>query len=270
MSEEAKIEKCQLLIIGDSTVGKTSILYSYVDREHTTKHVATTGIDFFSRDEKFGEKLTVKVKIWDTAGQERYRSLTNNYFRNSQGIILVYDISNRITFNNLRSWIEIVKKNNKKDDMCLQNMIIIGNKVDLKREVESEEVNEFSRQNNLSCFEVSAKTDLNIKESIRSLVAKIIKIDLEGKPVVDENKENIINKVNNNNNYKQVEQDGQANQLGEVNTNQVEKENQHIQPNHINQPNQPNQVKSNENKVDESNKEKPRRKGEEGCKCLIF
>ena len=144
-TNDIKIEKCQVLIIGDSTVGKTSILYSWVDRVHNTKHIATTGIDFFTRDEKFGDKLTVKVKIWDTAGQERYRSLTNNYFKNSQGVILVYDVSNRTTFHNLRTWLEYIFKNSRKDDPCMKNIIIIGNKIDLQREVESDELIAFSR-----------------------------------------------------------------------------------------------------------------------------
>jgi small GTP-binding protein len=171
------VQKCQLLIIGDSTVGKTSILYSYVDREHSTKHVATSGIDFFPKDEKFGD-ITCKVKIWDTAGQERYKSLTNSYFKNSQGIILVYDLSNRTTFNNLKSWIEYIKLHNRKDDQCLKNIIIIGNKLDLKRDVDKDEVAEFCQNNNMTSFEVSAKGDLNIKNSIRQLVANILKIDV--------------------------------------------------------------------------------------------
>jgi len=172
-----KVERCQLLIIGDSTVGKTSILYSYVDREHSTKHVATTGIDFFTRDEKFGDNLIIKVKIWDTAGQERYKSLTINYFKNSQGIILVYDVSNKQTLRNLTSWIDFVKNNNNKVNKCLQNMIVIGNKIDLQREVDQHEVVEFCESYNLNHFEVSAKSDIGIKDSIRELVAKIHNIN---------------------------------------------------------------------------------------------
>ena len=94
-------EKCQLLIIGDSTVGKTSILSRYTEGSFSPNYLATVGIDFFTKDEVFNGKI-VRIKIWDTAGQERYKALTQGFFRNAHGILIVYDVTNAETFDNLK------------------------------------------------------------------------------------------------------------------------------------------------------------------------
>jgi small GTP-binding protein len=156
-------EKCQLLIIGDSTVGKTSLLYRYTEDKFSTQHLATVGIDYFTKDEDFDNKL-VRIKVWDTAGQERYKSLTSAFFRNAQGIILVYDVSNIETFENLKYWIQSIDLNlGEKNDI---KKIIVGNKIDLEREVPKTEAENFAKQKNVAYYETSAKQNIGINESI--------------------------------------------------------------------------------------------------------
>ena len=165
-------EKCQLLIIGDSTVGKTSMLSRYVEDKFNSQFLATAGIDFFTKDEIFNNKK-VRIKVWDTAGQERYKSLTNAFFRNAQGVILVYDVNKAETFENLKYWLQSINSNlGEKTEI---KKIIIGNKIDLQREVSKEEAEAFAEQNKVNYFETSAKLNQGISESIRYLAEEILK-----------------------------------------------------------------------------------------------
>jgi len=165
-------EKCQLLIIGDSTVGKTSMLARYVENKFNSQFLATAGIDFFTKDEIFNNKK-VRIKVWDTAGQERYRSLTNAFFRNAQGVILVFDVNKAETFENLKYWLQSINLN--LGEKIETKKIVIGNKIDLPREVSKEEAESFSRENGVTYFEASAKLNQGISESIRYLAEDILK-----------------------------------------------------------------------------------------------
>ena len=177
--------KCNIITIGDSTVGKTSLLFQYMDQKNPLKQVATVGIDYFTKDEIVNDKL-IRLKIWDTAGQERYRSITDNFFKNANGIVLVFDVNSRDTFDNLKIWIQSINlkvpsKNIKK--------ILIGNKTDLERFISEEEAREFANIHNLVYFETSAKLNINIKESINYLVKEIYNSGtLKDQKVEDENK----------------------------------------------------------------------------------
>lgn len=164
-------EKCQLLIIGDSTVGKTSILSRYTEGSFSPNYLATVGIDFFTKDEVFNGKI-VRIKIWDTAGQERYKALTQGFFRNAHGILIVYDVTNAETFDNLKYWVQSIhthlgEKGNVK-------VIIIGNKIDLSREIKREDAEKFAEENNYKYFETSALSGEGIEESITYLVKQVL------------------------------------------------------------------------------------------------
>ena len=167
-------EKVQFIIVGDSTVGKTSILKSYFDSEFKSTYLATVGVDFYTKDIEISNKI-VRVKVWDTAGQERYKSLSNNYFKNAQGIILVFDLNNRDTFNSLKDWLISIHDNVGKDSNI--QIVVLGNKVDLKREVLKNEGEEFcsSQGKDFKYFETSAKNGLNIKESFNYLITSTLK-----------------------------------------------------------------------------------------------
>ena len=107
-------QKCQLLIIGDSTVGKTSILSRFVDGTFNSNYLATVGLENVTKDEIIDDK-TIRIKIWDTAGQERYKSLTKSFFRNAEGVMLVYDVTNLETYENLKFWLQSIQNNMSSD-----------------------------------------------------------------------------------------------------------------------------------------------------------
>ena len=167
-------EKCQLLIVGDSTVGKTSILSRYTSGTFNANYLATVGLDFFQKEEIFNGK-TIRIKIWDTAGQERYKSLTQGFFRNAQGIMVVYDVTNMETFDNLQYWIKSIKTHvgSEKDQIPV---IVIGNKIDAtEREVERISGEKFAADLNYDYFETSAKTGEGVEKCVNYLVEKVLK-----------------------------------------------------------------------------------------------
>ena len=166
-------EKVQLLIIGDMTVGKTSILTRFTENKFSQNYLATVGLDFFTKDVDFTNlNRRVRIKIWDSAGQERFRSLTQSFFRNANGIIIVYDISNYETFENLKYWIQSI--NTQLGDSEI-HIIVIGNKEDLDREVKKEDAENFCKEKGYKYFEVSAKEGKGIQEAINYLVEMVIK-----------------------------------------------------------------------------------------------
>ena len=198
-------QKCQLLIIGDSTVGKTSILSRFTNGIFNSNYLATVGLDSFTKDEIIDDK-TVRIKIWDTAGQERYKSLTKGFFRNAEGVMLVYDVTNSETYENLKFWLQSIK-NNTSPDMGEIPIILIGNKIDCEdREVKVEEAENFWKEQGYPYFETSAKTGENIDNTIKYLVKKVINIK-EGKK--DDENENIkIDKKDINKNNEEAKKCG--------------------------------------------------------------
>ena len=197
--------KYQLLIIGDSTVGKTSILSRFTNGTFDSNYLATVGLDNFTKDEIIDNK-TIRIKIWDTAGQERYRSLTKGFFRNADGIMLVYDVTNSDTYDNLKFWLQSIK-NNMSGDMGEIPIIIIGNKIDCKdeREVNFQEAENFWKEQGYPYFETSAKTGENIEDTIKFLVKKVIDIHSGIKDDDKEKNENIKIDKNDGNNMKNDE-----------------------------------------------------------------
>ena len=180
-------QKCQFIIIGDATVGKTSILSRFSDGTFSTNYLATVGLENITKDEVIDDK-TIRIKIWDTAGQERYKSLAKSFYRNAEGVILVYDVTNLETYENLKFWLESIK-NNMESDMSEIPIIIIGNKIDCdEREVKREEAEKFWKDQGYPYFETSAKTGENIDMTIKYLVKKVINIK-EGRK--DDGNENI-------------------------------------------------------------------------------
>ena len=170
--------KCQLLIIGDGSVGKTSILRRFIQNTFSSNYISTMGIDFYTKDIILDQKK-IHLKIWDTAGQERYRSLTRGFFKNGQGILIVYAINNKESFNGLNYWIDSIKNNSNLDNKNLP-AIILGNKIDLQhREVSKEDAENFAKINNYDYYEVSAKTGEGIDESIKILIQKVMAINKE-------------------------------------------------------------------------------------------
>ena len=166
--------KCQLLIIGDSTVGKTSILGRYANGIFNANYLATIGLDNFTKDEIIDNK-TIRIKIWDTAGQEKYQSLTKGFFRNAQGIMVVFDVTNSETYKDIKYWTQSIKAH-MSSDIDEISVIIIGNKIDSnEREVKRGEAEIYCQELGYPYFETSAKTGENVDETIKYLVKQVIK-----------------------------------------------------------------------------------------------
>ena len=165
-------DKCQLLIIGDSTVGKTSILSKYASKTFNENYLATVGLDFFTKDETIDNKI-IRIKIWDTAGQERYKALTKCFFQKAQGVMVVFDVTNQKSFDDLKFWLDSIKTHIYDDDYV--PIVIIGNKIDLqKRVVQKKDANEFAEQHHYHYYETSAKTGDGIDMAIRELVKNVM------------------------------------------------------------------------------------------------
>lgn len=162
----------KLVIIGDSSVGKTGILSRYLSKEFIENSKATVGVEFG------GKKLLiqdhrVKVQIWDTAGQERYRSITNAYYKGAKGALIVYDISNKVSFENVEKWMKEVQVMGESD----MYFILIGNKADLddKREVSIEQGEEKAKNLGIAFMETSAKTSHNVDNVFNQTCEHIVK-----------------------------------------------------------------------------------------------
>lgn len=160
----------KLLLIGDSGVGKSSILSSFADDQFTESHISTIGVDFKITTTSIDNSI-VKLQIWDTAGQERFRTITTSYYRGAHGIIVVYDITDRESFDNIKSWLEEIERYGTSNT----NIILIGNKSDLpdKRKVSVEEAESFAEVNEFTFIETSAKTNCNISKMFNNLSREI-------------------------------------------------------------------------------------------------
>ena len=160
----------KILIVGDSTVGKTNFIKKYVENKFNESYFASTGIDLITTSIKI-EGKSFKIQIWDTAGQEKYRAMTKNLFLKTQGIVIIFDISNEISFINLKSWMNGIKEECSADIP----MILVGNKLDLedKRVIDKERAMEFAKNEKLEYIETSSKTGENINKALSLIIEKI-------------------------------------------------------------------------------------------------
>ena len=172
VSNESYDEKIKLMVIGETKVGKTALIKKYTRNEFGGTYLTTVGIDFQEKIINVEDKY-VKLQIWDTAGQERFRNIAKNYFHTSDGFLLVYDISNKESFEKLYFWYEQIKLNAPENTKC----IVVGNKSDLenKREVSKNEGENFSKEYNISFYETSAKDGINVDEVFKELARDIVK-----------------------------------------------------------------------------------------------
>jgi len=161
----------KVLMIGESNVGKSSILLRFTEDEFYDNMQSTVGMDYKTKHLTI-DGSTVKLAIWDTAGQERFRTLTPSYYRDGQGAILVYDVTDRNTFIKLGTWLEELNTYCNKMDIV---KMIVGNKIDLAdREVSTEEALQFARRHQTLYIESSAKTADGVKCCFEELVQKIL------------------------------------------------------------------------------------------------
>jgi Ras-related protein Rab-6A len=162
--------KYKLVFLGDIYVGKTSIINQFMYENFDTNYQATIGIDFLSKTLNIGDK-SMRLQLWDTAGQERFRSLIPNYIRDSSVAVIVFDVTNKQTFNSLDKWIEDVR--NERGNSVV--IAIVGNKIDKTDErcVSKQEAELKSKQYGAIYQETSAKNGNNIKELFEEIASAI-------------------------------------------------------------------------------------------------
>ena len=184
---EEKERRINIMILGNSKVGKTCFILRYTDNIFQEVYLSTIGIDFKTKTETVNNKQ-YKIYLYDTTGQEKYKSIALNIIKNAQGIILMYDITDRKSFESIPDWIKSVK------DAKGSNfpMILLGNKLDKEdvRVIKEKEGKELADEYKIKFFETSNKTGTNIQEAGMALVNEILKIN---------NLENRENSMSNNN-----------------------------------------------------------------------
>ena len=160
----------RVIVVGDSTVGKTTVILAFSDGVvHIGQSLTTIGVDFKNKNVDLDGKQ-VKLQIWDTAGQERFRSIAVRYFKRADGICLFYDVTNRDSFDNLEQWLESIKE--KSDEKV--PIVLIGNKSDLENIVTFDEAQSLANKYNIPLYLTSAKTGEGIKEAFHHIARLMI------------------------------------------------------------------------------------------------
>ena len=163
----------KIILLGDSSVGKTSLILRFCDDKFMEIGTSTIGVDTKTKDVRHNGKK-IQLEIWDTAGEERFRTLAKNSYQGSDGIILVYDITQKKTFSNIKHWYDNIKNNIDIDKVAI---ILVGNKSDLPDpQVKKESSEKFCEQYNLQLIETSCKDNINIEETFNILIEKMIKL----------------------------------------------------------------------------------------------
>lgn len=162
----------KVVLIGDSSVGKTNLSSRFIKNEFMVESKSTIGVEFATKNMKSEDGKIYKVQLWDTAGQERYRAITNAYYRGAQGIVVVYDITKQATFNGIERWMKEVKDYSPPNSKVL----LIGNKADLLhlRAVTTEEGQQYADAHECSFAETSA-LDMN-SHSITQALESFVKV----------------------------------------------------------------------------------------------
>ena len=162
----------KVLLLGDSSVGKTCFLLRYCDKSFQDVHLSTIGLDYRLKSMTLKNNKNIKLQIWDTAGQDRFRAITKNYYKGANGIILIYDVTNMQTYENVKNWITQIKEE------ASPNVIIylVGNKIDVpdeQRLIKAEDGQKIADEFNLPFKEASAKDGTNINEIFQELLEEI-------------------------------------------------------------------------------------------------
>ena len=163
----------KILTLGESSVGKTCILRRYVEGQFFKNQLSTIGIDFKSKTLQIGNH-EIRLKIWDTAGEERFRNITSQYYKGAEGIILVFDLTKKESFEKINDWMKQIKVNTQSDEIAI---VLLGNKKDIvnERVVSFEEGNERAGEYGIKYFETSALDGTGIEEAFQNLSEEIMK-----------------------------------------------------------------------------------------------
>ena len=167
VDDSVSVTRHKIIFVGDASVGKTTIISRIMDNPYNEAYEPSIGVDFMSKNIKFRGQ-NIKLQMWDTAGQEKYKGLIPSYVRNSSIVFVVYDISQKSSFDNIPNWIKFIKS--------IENttLVLCGNKIDLSdRKVTKEEGMALASKEGIAFFEVSAKTNENIKNMFYNAVGDL-------------------------------------------------------------------------------------------------
>ena len=157
-------------LIGDSATGKTSIITRFIDDVFKEETSTTIGVDFKIVSLDLGENTYAKMQIWDTCGSERFKSITASFLKSCSAFILVFDLNRKNTFKSIENWIKIINENTKP-----KFLILIGNKCDLKRDVNKDEIILFCEKNKLNYIEISVKENKNVEKIFKEVAYQLYK-----------------------------------------------------------------------------------------------
>ena len=195
MKDENKALEARIITLGDSKVGKSSLIVQFIDNKFSFNYMSTVGFDLKRKVMKFNDNEEIKIVLHDTAGQERFRSLTTNYIKKANGILLVYDITDRKSFDNIKNWMDNIHEETG-DKLPI---ILVGNKIDLNKEraVLKNEGEEKAKEFGLRFYETSAKEGNNVQECFRELVELIVEKIHKRSLSTSNSKNKKLNKSNN-------------------------------------------------------------------------
>nr|ABD65445.1 Rab39 [Suberites domuncula] len=178
MADLGYLYQFRLILIGESTVGKSSLLRQFKEGEYFPDISLTVGVDFHAKIVEVNG-FPVKLQLWDTAGQDRFRAIVKAYYRNAVGGLLVFDITHRDSFANLDSWLEDALRNAEPHKPVF---LLVGNKCDQEkcREVSREEGEKYARDHGMQYIETSAKTGRNVEECFHMIARKIFQMVHDG------------------------------------------------------------------------------------------
>ncbi|KAK8808498.1 hypothetical protein WA158_008399 [Blastocystis sp. Blastoise] len=184
----------KLLLIGDSGVGKSCLLLRFADDAYSDSYITTIGVDFKIRTVDIDGK-TVKLQIWDTAGQERFRTITSSYYRGATGIIIVYDVTDQDSFNNVKQWLHEIDRYANEN----VNKLLVGNKCDLtaKKVIGYETAKEFADSLGIEFVETSAKNATNVETAFLTMAREIMKKQRDAPEAGKEKKKLVVAAKNN-------------------------------------------------------------------------
>ena len=162
----------KLIIVGDSNVGKTNIMSKYIHNQFNQHSKSTIGVEFGTKIVNIDNKK-IKAQIWDTAGQERYKSITSAYYKGAKGALIVYDITNKFSFDSVDKWVQDLNSYGDKNI----TLLLVGNKSDLeeKRQITKENGEEKAKSFNLGFIETSACSGDNIDQAFVIMLKEVLK-----------------------------------------------------------------------------------------------
>ena len=174
VKEPQQEKTVSILTLGETQVGKTSLILRFIDRVFYYDTKTTIGVDFKVKRINLLNK-NVLVKIWDSAGQERFKTVTRQYYKNAEGVMLIYDVTSQKSFSMIEEWFKSIIENKRKD----AQVILIGNKKDLvNRVISAEQGESLAKKFEIKYYETSALSGENVDQVFEELAENILKIKL--------------------------------------------------------------------------------------------